>query len=53
MRFIKINELKLPQDELFSCFFHFKCVVSNVSKLFGIPNLENKEHFLYYFNLSF
>ena len=32
-RFIKVNELKLTQVELFSV-FHFKCVATNVSELF-------------------
>ena len=33
MRFIKVNELKLTQIELF-LFFHFMCVAANASELF-------------------
>ena len=32
-RFIKVNELKLSQIELFS-FFHFMCAAANASELF-------------------
>ena len=33
MRFVKVNELKLTQVEIFS-FFHFKCAAANVAELF-------------------
>ena len=49
---IKVNELKLTQDELFS-FFHFMCAVANAPELFYIAYLANNDHFLYYSNLSF
>ena len=38
MRFIKVNELKLTQVELFS-FFHFMCAAANVFELFCIAFL--------------
>ena len=49
---IKVNELKLTQDELFS-FFHFMCAVANASKLFCMAHIANNQCFLYPFNLSF
>ena len=52
MRFIKVNELKLTQVELFS-FFHFVCAAANASELFCTGHLENNERFLYHSNLSF
>ena len=36
VRFIKVNELKLSQVELFS-FFHFMCAAANASELFVWP----------------
>ena len=44
-RFIKRNELKLTQVELFS-FFHFMCAAANSSELFCMDHLANNEHFL-------
>ena len=32
--FIKVNELKLTEVELFRFFFHFMCVAVNASELF-------------------
>ena len=52
MRYIKVNELKLTQVELFSC-FHFKSVAANVSELFCMAHLANSERFLYHSDLSF
>ena len=52
MRFMKVNELKLTQVELFS-FFHFMCVAANASELFCMAHLANYERFLYHSNLSF
>ena len=52
MRFIKVNELKLTQVELFS-FFHSMCAAANASESFSIPHLANDECFLYHSNLSF
>ena len=51
-RFIKVNELKRIQVELFS-FFHFMCAAANVSELFCMAHLENSERFSYHSNLSF
>ena len=42
MRFIKVNELKLTQVELFWC-FHFMCVTANASTLFCMVHLANTE----------
>ena len=50
--FIKVNELKLTQVELFS-FFHFICAVANASKLFCMAHLANTKRFVYYSNFSF
>ena len=52
MRFIKVNELKLTQVELFS-FFHFMCAAANASELFCMAHLANNKRFLYHSNLSF
>ena len=52
LRFIKVNELKLTQTELFK-FFHFMCAVANPSELFCMAYLVNIKRFLYYSNLSF
>ena len=52
MRFIKVNELKLTQVELFS-FFHFLCAAANASELFCMAHLANNDSFLYHSNLSF
>ena len=38
VHFIKVNEIKLIQDKLFS-FFHFIYVVANSSELFCVPHL--------------
>ena len=43
--FIKVNELKLSQVELFK-FFHFLCVAANATKLFYMVYLANIEHFI-------
>ena len=43
-RVIKVNELKLTQEELLSL-NHFKCLVAKVSKLFHVANLANNERF--------
>ena len=45
MRFIKVNELKLIEVELFY-FFHFMCVAAIASELFCMAHLANIEHFL-------
>ena len=42
---MKVNELKLTQNELFS-FFHFMCVAANAIELFCNAYLANIEHFL-------
>ena len=52
MNFIKVNELKLIQVELFS-FFHFMCVVANAYELVCMTHLANIDRFLYHSNLSF
>ena len=41
-RFIKMNELKITQVELL-WFFHFNCVVANVSELFCMTHSPNNE----------
>ena len=46
MCFIKENELKLAQVELFS-FFHFMYAAANVSKLCCMAHLANFEPFFY------
>ena len=50
-RFIKVNEFKLTEVELFS-FFLLMCAASNASELFCMDNLANYERFLYHSNLS-
>ena len=50
-RFIKLNELKLTEIELFM-FFDFMCVAANSSKLFCTAYLANIERFLCHSNLS-
>ena len=52
VRFIKVNELKLTQVELF-LFFHFICVAANASELFCMAHSANIELFLYHSNFSF
>ena len=52
VRFIKVNELKLTQAELFS-FFHFMRVAANASELFCMAYSANNECFLYHSNISF
>ena len=52
MRFIKVNELKLTQIELFS-FFHFMCAAANASELFCVSHVANNERSLYHYNSSF
>ena len=52
VRFIKMNELKLTQAELF-LFFPFMCAAANASELFCMIHLANNELFLYHSNLSF
>ena len=47
MRFIKVNELKLTQIEIFS-YFHFMYVSANACELFYVAPLENNECLLYY-----
>ena len=44
VRFIKVNELKLTQVELFS-FFHLKCAAANVPEMFCLAYLANNELF--------
>ena len=51
MRFIKVNELKLTQVELFS-FFYYMCVAATASELFCMVYLANIKRFLYHSNLS-
>ena len=50
--FIKVNEIKLTQVELF-LFFQFMCVAANASELFCMAYSVNVDRFLYHFNLSF
>ena len=52
VRFMKMNELKLTQVELFS-FFHCMCAAANASKLFCMRHLANNECFLYHYSLPF
>ena len=52
VRFIKVNELKLTQVELFS-FFPFMSAAANASELFCITHLANIERFLYHSNILF
>ena len=52
MRFIKVNELKLTEVELFSI-FHFMCMAANASELFCMAHLSDTERFLYHSNLPF
>ena len=51
--FIKVNELKLTQIELFSSLFHFKFLVNDAYELFSMAHLANNKHFLYHSNFSF
>ena len=51
-RFIKVNELKLFEVELF-LFFHFMCVAANAYELFCVAHIANIERFLYHSNLLF
>ena len=51
-RFIKVNELKFTQVELFS-FFHFVYAAANASKLICMIHLGNIERFLPHSNFSF
>ena len=53
VHFVKVNELKLTQVELFFNFFHFMCVAANASKLLCMGHLPNIERYLYHSNLSF
>ena len=54
VRFIKVNELKLTQIELFQFFFQFMCVAVNASESFCMTHLEkNIERFSYHSKLSF
>ena len=50
VRFIKVDDLKFTQVELF-LFFHFKCVAAYVSDLFCMAHLASNERFLYHSNL--
>ena len=52
VRFIKVNELKLTQAELFS-FFHFMRVAANASELFCMAYSANIKRVLYHSNLLF
>ena len=52
VHFIKVNDLKLTQVELFK-FLHFMCIAANASELFCMAHLANIESFLYHSNLSF
>ena len=45
VRFIKVNELKSTQVELFKV-FNFTCVAANASKLFCMAHLATIERFL-------
>ena len=51
-RFIKVNELKLTQVELFY-FFQFIRIDTNASEFFDMAHLANIESFLYHPHLSF
>ena len=44
MCFIKVNELKLTEIELFS-FFRFMCTAANASELFCKAHLANDEKY--------
>ena len=52
VRFIKVNDLKITEVELFK-FFHLMRVAANASKLFCLAHLANNVRFLYHSNLSF
>ena len=52
-RFIKVNELKLTQVEVFSFFLNFMCAAAYASELFCMAHLENNGRFLYHSKLSF
>ena len=52
VRFIKVNELKLTQVEIFT-FFHFMCAAANESELFCMAHLAVNERFLCHSKLSF
>ena len=52
VRFIKVNEFKITQIELFY-FFHFICVVANASEFFCMAYLAKIDSFLCHSNLSF
>ena len=52
VRFMKANELKLTQVQLFS-FFPFMCAVANASEMFCMAHLANNERFLYHSNIPF
>ena len=52
VRFIKVNELKRTQVELFS-FYHFMCAAANASEMFCVTHLANDERFLCLVNLLF
>ena len=51
VHFMKMNELKLTQVEIFS-FIYFVCVAANKSELFCAAHLANIERFLYHSRLS-
>ena len=51
-RFMKVNEIKLCQIELFQ-FFQFMCVAANAYELFCMAYLANIERFLYHYKFSF
>ena len=44
VRFIKVDEIKLTQVELFQ-FFHFICATAKAFELFCMAYLENIERF--------
>ena len=50
VHFIKVNELKLTEVEIFY-FFHFMRVAANASALFCMAYLANIERFLYHSNI--
>ena len=52
MHFIKVNELKLTQVELFRLLL-FMCVAAYSSELFFMAHLANIERFVYQSNISF
>ena len=52
VRFVKVNELKLTEVELFQL-FHFMCAAANAFEYFSMDHLANIEPSSYHSNLSF